>query len=149
MCRGVFLAVCVSVHQVHTVSLEARKGHRIPWDWSYKCLWGVMNWIHVHWRAACPPHHWAISPALDIYIYKIWFDAGEFVFIKMIYACCKKNKSEPGLKRWTVPPSSFCQSQPGLWVFAHWWFSITTNKGSHAVNQCISSRPLHLLPTNQ
>lgn len=37
MCVNVFLA-CVCVYHVHAVSVEARRGHHIPWDWSSRWL---------------------------------------------------------------------------------------------------------------
>jgi hypothetical protein len=32
------LSACLSVYPVHAVPTEARRGHRIPWDWSYRWL---------------------------------------------------------------------------------------------------------------
>ena len=30
------LPVCMSVHHMHAVPMEARRGHQIPWNWSYR-----------------------------------------------------------------------------------------------------------------
>lgn len=34
--------LCVDLHRVHAVPLEARSRHQIPWCWSYRCLWAAM-----------------------------------------------------------------------------------------------------------
>lgn len=36
----VFLPVCVSVYHMHAAPKEARRGHWLLWDWSYRCLFG-------------------------------------------------------------------------------------------------------------
>lgn len=44
---------------------EARRGHHIPWDWSYRRLWAAMSVLGIKLRAsACTLNLWAIPPAL-------------------------------------------------------------------------------------
>ena len=34
------MRVCARGTCMHAVPTEARRGHQIPWSWSYSCLWG-------------------------------------------------------------------------------------------------------------
>jgi hypothetical protein len=37
MCMGV-LTICMSVHHMHALPMDPRRGHWIPWNWDYKQL---------------------------------------------------------------------------------------------------------------
>ena len=41
---GDTLLVCMSVHHIHAVPAEARRGCQILWSWSYRSLWAAM-WV--------------------------------------------------------------------------------------------------------
>ena len=36
------LSVCIYVYLKCLVTVEARKGHQIPWNWSYRQSWAVL-----------------------------------------------------------------------------------------------------------
>lgn len=43
MCSGV-LPACMSMHHMHAVPIEARRGHRIAWNWSCRWFLGHVGW---------------------------------------------------------------------------------------------------------
>lgn len=55
-----YVGACMSVYHVCTVPKETRRGHQIPWDWSYRRLLAIM-WVRgirpeSSGRAACVFH---------------------------------------------------------------------------------------------
>ena len=72
---GLLLA-CVSVHHIHPVLSEARRGYQIPWGWSYRQLSTAMctgYWIWTSGRAASAVNHRAIylAPRRNCFTHKL------------------------------------------------------------------------------
>lgn len=51
-CVWVFLPVCESVHHKCAMSEENRRGHQIPWVWSYRWFWAI---ICAFWESSSGP----------------------------------------------------------------------------------------------
>jgi hypothetical protein len=78
-CILVFLPACMyydyvyilhsiyCIYYVYVVSMKARRGHQILWNWSHRWLW-TTKWVlrtklRFCARAASTLNHWAMSPA--------------------------------------------------------------------------------------
>lgn len=63
-----FFYVCVCVHVCMQVAVVVRKGHQMPWSWSYGLLWTMIKVLGSKLcpsdRARSAPNCWAISSAI-------------------------------------------------------------------------------------
>lgn len=77
---GHFTCMYACAPYVYTVPTEGGGGHWVPWNWSYKWLSDTMRVLGIEpgssGRTAHTQNHWAISPALLVYLrtlfWKIW-----------------------------------------------------------------------------
>lgn len=53
LCIWVFVCIYVYVLPARLVPTEARRGHRFPWDWSYRWLWTAQCWL---WDLTSEPY---------------------------------------------------------------------------------------------
>lgn len=69
MCKNVFPAY-MSVYHVCEVLREFRRGHEIPWNWNYRCLWTTTRVLEPEpgpsKRATSFLYCWAMSSALPV-----------------------------------------------------------------------------------
>jgi hypothetical protein len=66
-----FLPACLCVHLLCVVSIEARKGYQIPWNWSYRWCWELnpgplyKQQVHFNHSATFPASHILLCPQLS------------------------------------------------------------------------------------
>lgn len=79
MCLG-GLPWYISVHQIHAVFIDTRRGQRIPWNWAYREWWASMWMLRMEpkfsGRAACA------EPSLQPLIY-VFLMCGIFMWWKI------------------------------------------------------------------
>jgi hypothetical protein len=72
---SVYVHTCLCVYVTYVqMPGESRGGCRIPWVWSYRCLYAPTTWVlglelMSSGRTASTLNHWVISPTLGNYYY--------------------------------------------------------------------------------